>query len=540
MSSSKQSRPKAFDLPEIASELAHYLTGRELTNCIRVNKAWFTSFVPHIWKTVRVDDIGFSSESQHASKSLQSGSIAESFDWNVALRRYGDLIRSLSVSVPRTLHELGPSLTDLRSLDLNYFMDSYLNSYHSPGRWHTYCQGSMAILCSIFLQNTTTLTTIRITVTLQDNMITLTNALRQVSTLEELVIFDMALPGTRCHYLDALLEGCKPTTNLKRLVCCQGAMPGDYMNEPALVATHGAQELGTVIRPKIVEKGSESIKGVQELRWSIPCFLEVNDREEVVRTLRSCGSALQRLYFAPFADDKVGYLLDVIRESCTNLRQLGFTTSNDVQDNKGIWIALLEICPPLEVLIVKNTIPATQLVDVLERRHTGALVRVYLDTNTKSSAARSDLLRILEFCPHLEEFVCRRPVSSSSLRYSSTFTASLLGSVPEKTTATTPSTRWACNATLRRLTLSVATPFSAEQDRNALQREVAAHIFHNATKLSQLTLVPTMFPTARIEGGLIRIEWDESNLREVHQAMRYSTKMTCPITYGGEFVANFE
>ncbi|KAF9149259.1 hypothetical protein BG015_008962 [Linnemannia schmuckeri] len=195
-------------------------------------------------------------------------------------------------------------------------------------------------------------------------------------------------------------------------------MLGDYMNEPALVATHGAQELGTVIRPRIAGEGSESVKGVQELRWSIPCFLEVDDREEVVRTLRSCGSTLQRLYFAPFADDKVEYLLNVIRESCTNLRQLGFTTSNDVQEDKGIWIDLLEICPPLEVLIVRNTIPAVQLVDVLERHHAETLFRVYLDTNPKSSAARSDLLRILEFCSRLEEFVCRRPVSSSILRYS--------------------------------------------------------------------------------------------------------------------------
>ncbi|KAK3806862.1 MAG: hypothetical protein J3R72DRAFT_499581 [Linnemannia gamsii] len=279
----------ALNITELASALARYLTGRDLSRCIQVNKAWFTTFTLHIWESPRVSDHGFRSRSEPTLSRYRLPE--ENPDWNLALRRYGHL--------------------------------------------HEFALGSTAVLCSIFEHNTMTLTTVRITVTLQDDMGALTETLRLVSTLQELVIFDMAPPRTRNHYLDVLVDACAPTTNLRRLVCFQGTVHENALRLPTLVATHGAQELGTPIRTKVDGAGPESIRGIQELRWSIPCLLEVDDRDRVVRMLRGCGPALQRLHFDAFADEKAEYLFDVVQRSCTNLRQLSFATSNDIQGNNA-------------------------------------------------------------------------------------------------------------------------------------------------------------------------------------------------------------
>ncbi|KAG0375010.1 hypothetical protein BGX24_009650 [Mortierella sp. AD032] len=220
--------PTAPNLTKLASPLTRYLTGRDFSRCIQVNKAWFATFTPHIWESPRVSDNGF------------------------------------------------------------------------RGRPH--------------------------------DMGALSESLRLVLTLQELVIFDMAPLRTRNLYLDVLVDAYAPTTNLKRLVCFQGTVHESSLRLPTLVATHGAQELGTPIRTK------------------------VDDRDRVVRKLRGCGPALQRLQFDAFADEKAEYLFDAVQRSCTNLRQLSFAKSNDIQGNKGLWIYLLEICPSLEVLIICNNI----------------------------------------------------------------------------------------------------------------------------------------------------------------------------------------
>ncbi|KAK3812558.1 MAG: hypothetical protein J3R72DRAFT_504538 [Linnemannia gamsii] len=310
------------------------------------------------------------------------------------MQHHSTMASSSGLSTALNITELASALASYLT-DLNYFVVDHRSLLHFTGRWREFALGSTAVLCSIFEHNTMTLTIVRITVTLQDDMGALSESLRLVSTLQELVIFDMAPLRTRNHYLDVLVDACAPTTNLRRLVCFQGTVHENALRLPTLVATYGAQELGTPIRTKVDGAGSESIRGIQELRWSIPCFLEVDDRDRVVRTLRGCGPALQRLQFDAFADEKAEYLIDVVQRSCTNLRQLSFATSNDIQGNKGLWIYLLEICPSLEVLIIRNNISAKPLVDVLERRHSATLQCLHLCTTTRNFD-RSVLLRILE------------------------------------------------------------------------------------------------------------------------------------------------
>ncbi|KAG0263449.1 hypothetical protein BGZ95_003799 [Linnemannia exigua] len=481
-----------LNITELTSALARFLTGCDLSRCIQVNKAWFNTFTPHIWESAHVSDHGFRGRPKPTHSRYQLPE--EDPDWNLALRRYGHLVRSLAASHPRTLRELGTSVTNLRALDLNYFVVDYNGLFHFNGRWHEFTLGSTAVLCSIFEYNTMTLTTVRITVTLQDDMSALTEALRLVSTLQELVIFDMAPPRTRSHYLDVLVDACAPTTNLRRLVCFQGTVPENAKAVPTLVATHDAQELGTPIRAKVNGAGPESIKGIQELRWSTPCFLEVDDRDRVIKTLRGCGSALQRFQFDAFADVKAEYLFDAIHNSCTNLRQLSFATSNDSQGNKGLWIYLLEICPFLEVLLIRNNIPAELLVDVLECRHASTLQRLHLCI-AKRNSDRSVLLRIPEICPRLEDFVCHWPVSTVCL-------LSQLAPLSEY------SAQWACAKTLRRLTLCIGTPY---------RQRINQH-----------------------QGTPTRIIWTKTSLREGHASMKYSKKLKCSLNGDENLVAVFE
>ncbi|KAF9901358.1 hypothetical protein EC991_006249 [Linnemannia zychae] len=520
-----------MDIPELVATLTPHLTPSDMYACILVKRAWFNSFLPHLWATVRVVDFDYI---EHLKSKKQYRSLENNTARNESLRKYGHLIRSLTVGLARSLQQLEPSLTLLQALHFNIlefgapsplFQNWTLQDNNSPQRLET-----TTILCSIFEQNVNSLTTITISIVRGDNVDTLIDTLKRLPLLEQLVIYDEMLYLRQEHYLDRLIEACASTTNLKRLACCQGSGSGDNDEFPTLDSRKETQAQDIKGLTGIggmdfqgLSNTTSSIKGIQQLRFSVPQGFTAFGPDHILRTFRSCGSALQSVQFGLFPDSKVQYLLDVVQESCTNLRHLSFRTALGVAQNHDLWIRLLEVCPSLEALTIYNAIPAEPLVDVLKRRHASTLKELQL-YRQHCDNEQSALLDTLEFCPHLQTFVCRWPVNIARL-------------LPPPLFARHISKQWACATTLRYLTLCPGTHLG-HLDPKAVQKDVIRLVFRQAEKLDQLTLVLAPSPSPRWAPA--RIVWDKDIVQEEHDVMKYSGGLRCEVGTDHDLVVNFK
>ncbi|KAK3834078.1 MAG: hypothetical protein J3R72DRAFT_494593 [Linnemannia gamsii] len=155
-------------------------------------------------------------------------------------------------------------------------------------------------------------------------------------------------------------------------------------------------------------------------------------------------------------------------------------------------------------LAVYNVIPGGPLVDMLKRRHASTLKQLQL-YRKHCEYEQPVLLDILKFCPHRQEFVCRWIVSTARLLPPPLFT------IPDART-------WACAITLRRLTLCIETHLGL-YDPKLLQKSVIRHIFRQAEKLTQLTLLLAPFTMPRWAPA--RIFWDKAIVQEEHGSLGY-------------------
>ncbi|KAF9089992.1 hypothetical protein BGX29_011778 [Mortierella sp. GBA35] len=408
---SLHSAPSLLDIPELVLALTGHLTRYDLTVCIRVNRAWFAAFIPRLWENVHVKDFDyFRQPKSRNSRRRHEHPVGSEPEPTLSVRKYGHLIRSLSVRSELALRQLGPSLTSLRLLDLTTlvncgrcFEDDRMRPERQTLREGHDGHGSIAILCSIFGQNVATLTTVRLSLLNHGDTIVLIDALRQISSLEELTIFDSALFVRREHYLATLVEVCRPTTNLKRLAYCRGRDSGDNHGFPAVSSTRRNQEQDTLTRTSIDDDGTglgkRSSRGIQQLRLTIP---HGTGRDDLFRIFQSCGRELQSLSFGSFPREKIVFLRDILQDSCSNLRYLSFRTSVANPLDRELWMDLLNNCPPLEVLVIYNGIHARSLVDVLKRRHAESLLEIHL-YRQECEYEQSDLLEILEFSRGADE-----------------------------------------------------------------------------------------------------------------------------------------
>ncbi|KAF9131633.1 hypothetical protein BGW39_001538 [Mortierella sp. 14UC] len=480
MAPSSDSGPRMMDIPELVSALAPYLIPYDMYSCILVNRAWFNSFLPHLWETVRVVDFVYID--QLKSKKRQHYNLKSNPTKNEALRRYGHLIRFLTVGLARSLQQLGPSLTLLRALHFNtmeFGAPRFLQKWTLQGNNSTQQPGATAILCSVFEQNVNTLTTVTMSIVQGDDINALIDALKHLTLLEQLVIYDQTLYLRQEHYLDRLVEACVSTTNLKRLACCQGSGSGDNDEFPALddrqvTRTQETMRLNGIDKTELPETCTSS-RGIQQLRFSAPQGYTAFGRDHIIRTFRGCGSALQRIQFGLFPDTKVEHLLDVVQETCTNLRHLSFRTALGVVQNQDLWIRLLEVCPPLESLAIYNAISAGPLMD---------------------------------YCA----IVASTAIHSTNLK------------------------QWACAINLRRLTLCIGTHLG-HLDSKLVQKDLIRHIFRQAEKLDQLTLV--LAPLTTPWWAPTRIPWDKAIVQEEHDAIGYSGSMRCEVGTDNDLVVNF-
>ncbi|KAI8600932.1 hypothetical protein EDD21DRAFT_404857 [Dissophora ornata] len=180
---SKMATLKPFDLPEISSLVASYLDNPTLACCLRVCRAWHSSFAPLIWKEVRVHVIAGSTP---RGPSLE------------ALERHSDLITKLDI-VDRRLGLYSMAYPNLHTLKL-YCSD---NTWPQPNMFAEFKKEMIPINLIEFCPSLVRLELVGIGIHIQSDF------WRAVTELHHLKELRLGMANIPSSAVGAFLKSCK-------------------------------------------------------------------------------------------------------------------------------------------------------------------------------------------------------------------------------------------------------------------------------------------------------------------------------------------
>ncbi|KAF9097853.1 hypothetical protein BGX23_007755 [Mortierella sp. AD031] len=428
--------PTVFDIPELRLYLCRFLSQHDLTVCIRLNQTWFNTFVPVLWETVNVHDFDVVANRNDQSHTVEDWAVAkEGMDSHPA-RRYGRYIKYLRLGSRRSLVQLGSSLVSLDSLIVD---SAYIVPGREPSRsgWDVdidaYEPTPSELISSLvdISHENPFLSDVLLVLKDQDDLPALATAFGRFTGLEQLVL-EGYQPSSSTYKMIDFLQNCTPSGNLKR-IHFRGEEP--YEME--------IWDSGFLDRVELEEGGpsTDASFGIEQMNIGG----SPNDETDLVAAVEWCGHSLQNLILYKMADENVRDLIRVVPQSCPNLRHLNIVVGYYIQPE--LWVSFLRVCPPLSSLKIIGCMDSSKsgFLDVLKARHAVTLRRTHLQHmeqfgyNDEEHETESGLLRILEFCPNLQDY------------WSSWITSPLrILPVTDQGDAC-PRPTWACASTLARL-----------------------------------------------------------------------------------------